>query len=109
MEQASPRDETQVLHEHSPAIVDDVYIHDPGRILLDTPIGHIQAWGAPSTDVSVSVSFYAGMKHAEAEGAYISQNLNLSAADARKLAAVLLTAAAHADKVCTDEPEGAAA
>lgn len=87
----------------------DIYICDPNRILLDAPIGGIQAWGAASTDVSVSMSFYAAMKHAASETAYISQNLNLSSADARKLAAVLIKAADHADKVCTDEPAEVAA
>lgn len=82
----------------------DIYICDPNRILLDTPIGSIQAWGAASNDTSVSMSFYAAMKHAASETAYVGQTLNMSSTDARNLAAVLIKAADHADSVCTDEP-----
>ena len=82
----------------------DIYIRDASRILLDTPIGRIQAWGAASNDTSVSMSFYADIKYAETDAAYIYQALNLRSADARKLASALVIAADHADKVRTDNP-----
>ena len=80
----------------------DVHTPDPSRIFRDTPLGNIQAWPAPADDVSVCVSFYANVSHAPTERAYISQNLNMTAADARNLARVLTEAADHADKVRTD-------
>lgn len=74
------------------------------RIILDSPLGNVQAWPANSAETAVAVSFYADIKHAETDTAYISQTLNLRSADARKLASALVIAADHADKVRTDNP-----
>lgn len=69
------------------------------RIIKDCTIGQIQAYAAQAGDIAVNIGFYADMKHASSKAAYISQNLNLTADDARDLARVLLEAADHADKV----------
>ncbi|MGQ3299672.1 hypothetical protein [Reyranella sp.] len=89
-------------------MMDAICTRDPNRILLRTSIGDIQAWGAPSSDVSVVLSVYANVAHADTQTAYISQNLNMSAAEARRLAATLVEAADHADKVRTDAAARAA-
>lgn len=87
----------------------DIYTRDPNRIVLSSPVGDIQAWGASASATSVVMSLYANVEHASTKTAYVSQSLNMSATDARQLAAVLIKAADHANKVCTDEPAEAAA
>ena len=69
------------------------------RIIKDCAIGQIQAYAAQAGDIAVNLGFYADMKHASSKAAYISQNLNMTADDARDLARVLLEAADHADAV----------
>lgn len=86
----------------------DIYMRDPNRILRRTSVGDIQAWGAPSTDVSVVLGIYAGVQHANTQTAYFSQNLNMTSADARRLGESLIEAADHADKVWTGQVEEAA-
>ena len=86
----------------------NTYTRDPDRILLNTNIGHVQAWRASPADVSVSVSLYASVQHAPSAASYVSQAINLTARDARNLARALTEAADHADKVRTDRVDEAA-
>ena len=78
---------------------DDIYIPDPSRIIRRTTTGDVQAWAAPPGDAAVNFSLYARVMHGTSEVAYTSQSLNLTVADARDLARVLIEAADHADKV----------
>ena len=72
------------------------------RIIKHTTIGDVQAWSAPNGDVAINLSYYATIAHGTSNAAYCSQSLNLTAADARDLAKVLIEAADHADSVCID-------
>ena len=70
------------------------------RIIKDCSIGQVQAYTPyPGDNIAVNLSFYASMRHAKSRTAYVSQTLNMTAADARDLARVLIEAADHADKV----------
>ena len=84
------------------AATQTVYIRDPDRILINTNIGNVQAWPASPDDVAVGASFYASVQHAPGAVSYVSQTLNLTAADARSFARALLDAAHHADTVRKD-------
>lgn len=79
-----------------------------GRILFGCAIGSLQAWPAEKADVSVALSFYATFSHVGETGSYTSSTHNLTAADARDLAAALLRAAEHADAVAVVAQQEAA-
>ena len=69
------------------------------RFFKHTVIGDVQAWLAPSGETAVALSWYGDVKHGNTETAYTSHSLNLSAADARAIAADLIIAADHAECV----------
>lgn len=77
----------------------DIPYSDPTRLYRNTRIGSVQAWPEPSGKPALTVSFYAGIMLGADDKSYISQNINLTVADARDLARVLIEAADHADKV----------
>lgn len=72
---------------------------DDKRIIKRTTIGDVQAWAASVDQVSVNLTIYANVHHMQTKTAYMSQSLNMSGADARDLARVLIEAADHADAV----------
>lgn len=78
------------------------------RIIRSTRIGDIQAWPAKAAEVAVVVGTYSHIQDSRTEAAYYSNSLYLTAADARDLARVLIEAADHAEKVCTDRVSEAA-
>lgn len=83
----------------------DDWARDPSRIIKRTTTGDVQAWSARAGDTAVNFTLYASILHAATKAAYVSQSLNLTAADARDLARVLIEAADHADKVCIVEDQ----
>lgn len=81
---------------------------DSTRLYRTTRIGSVQAWPEPVGEPALTVSFYASVILGAEVKSYISQNINLTVADARDLARVLIEAADHADKVRADRVEEAA-
>ena len=77
----------------------DIPYSDPKRLYRNTRIGSVQAWPEPEGEPALAVSFYASVMHGAETKSYISQNINLTVADARDLARALTEAADHADKV----------
>ena len=77
----------------------DIPYSDPTRLYRNTRIGSVQAWSEPAGEPALTVSFYASVMLGTEAKSYISQNINLTVADARDLARVLNEAADHADKV----------
>lgn len=82
----------------------DIYTTDPDRLLLDCAIGSVQAWKANDGDVAVNLSFYATFIHkADDMRSYTSSTHNLTIADARNIAAALITAADHAEALAAKD------
>lgn len=75
------------------------------RFFSQSCIGNVQAWAATPTAVSVAVSFYARVSNADSRSAYVFNTLNLSAADARALAATLIAAADWAEAAALPKPD----
>jgi hypothetical protein len=82
----------------------DIYTPDPDRMIVNCAIGNVQAWKAAENDAAVALSFYASLdRYAHGLKSYVSSTLNLKIADARSVAASLLMAADHAEKLAAKE------
>ncbi len=87
----------------------DTFESDPNRILFGCSIGSLQAWPAAEGDTCLCFSFYADFNPTGGRlRSYTSISHNLTAEDARGLAAALIRAADHADAVKTQPAEKAA-
>lgn len=83
----------------------DIPTSDPDRILLKTRVGEVQAFPAHPTEVSVTFGLFAHASYTPSTAVYVNHNIYMTAEDARALAAALIKAAEHAEKVAPKETE----